>query len=158
MAIGIVLEAIPRLLSVTPKTMLLPVKLGLVARLMLTIALTVMLCASCISLILLRADETSCSAKNSDVLMRWLRVLLTFKGPETSETADPNPCFNYRLDVTFHGADGQQITVSGFCAADRNAVRTGAQSGNNWRTCFSPNVIGLFFVGPVVTVNRQKRD
>ncbi len=47
------------------------------------------------------AVEVRGSDDRPDVLMRWHRVSLTFDGPDTSETAEPNPCFNYRLDVTF---------------------------------------------------------
>ncbi len=36
-----------------------------------------------------------------DILMRWHRVSFTFDGPATSETANPNLYFNYRLYVTF---------------------------------------------------------
>ncbi len=34
------------------------------------------------------------------------------------------------------------MTVPGFYAADGNAGRTGADSGNKWRACFSPNEVG----------------
>ena len=37
----------------------------------------------------------------SGELKQWHDVVLTFDGPSTSETAEPNPFLNYRLNVTF---------------------------------------------------------
>src|SRR4051794_23480581 len=34
-------------------------------------------------------------------LRQWHDVALTFDGPATSESAEPNPFLNYRLNVTF---------------------------------------------------------
>ena len=89
-----------------------------------------------------QAVEIRGAEDNPDVLMRWHRVSLTFDGPATSETADSNTYFNYRLDVTFKGPSGQSLTVPGFYAADGNAGRTGADSGNKWRACVCPDEIG----------------
>lgn len=82
--------------------------------------------------------------ENPSKLMRWHRVSLTFDGPATSETAEPNPIFQYRMDVTFTGPSGQDMTVPGFYAADGNAGRTGASSGNKWRVYFSPDEEGYW--------------
>jgi hypothetical protein len=46
------------------------------------------------------------------------------------------------MDVTLHGPSGQNITVPGFFAADGNAGMTGADAGNKWRACFSPDEVG----------------
>ncbi|TWT39797.1 hypothetical protein KOR42_51750 [Thalassoglobus neptunius] len=89
-----------------------------------------------------RAVDVRGTSEAPDTLMRWHRVSLTFDGPETSETAQPNPYYQYRLDVTFEGPNGQQMTVPGFYAADGNAGQTGANSGNKWRAYFSPNQVG----------------
>ncbi|KPL08291.1 hypothetical protein AMJ86_01220 [bacterium SM23_57] len=89
-----------------------------------------------------KAVEIHGAENSPNVLMRWHRISLTFDGPATSETADPNPYFNYRLDVIFKGPSGQNMTVPGFFAADGDAGRTGAESGNKWRTYFSPDEIG----------------
>lgn len=79
----------------------------------------------------------------SGELERWHRVTLTFDGPETGETATPNPFLDYRLDVTFeHAATGERRTVPGFFAADGNAGETGATAGNKWRVHFSPSQHG----------------
>ncbi|MHC4287925.1 MAG: DUF5060 domain-containing protein, partial [Planctomycetota bacterium] len=48
----------------------------------------------------------------------WHKVTLSFDGPQTSETATPNPFTDYRLDVTFTGPSGQQYMVPGYYAAD----------------------------------------
>ena len=91
-----------------------------------------------------QATEIRGAEENPDVLKRWHRISLTFNGPQTSETAEPNPYFNYRLDVTFTGPSGQDMTVPGFYAADGNAGRTGADRGNKWRVYFSPNEVGYW--------------
>jgi len=91
-----------------------------------------------------QATEIRGAEENPDVLKRWHRISLTFNGPQTSETAEPNPYFNYRLDVTFTGPSGQDMTVPGFYAADGNAGRTGADRGNKWRVYFSPNEVGTW--------------
>lgn len=92
----------------------------------------------------LAAAEVRGSEEHPEVLQRWHRVSLTFDGPATSETAEPNPCFNYRLEVTFHGPSGQDMTIPGFFAADGKAGRSGANSGNKWRVCFSPDEVGYW--------------
>ncbi|QDU88770.1 hypothetical protein Pla175_21530 [Pirellulimonas nuda] len=89
-----------------------------------------------------RAVEVRGSDDSPDTLMRWHRVSLTFDGPTASETDPSNPCFNYRLDVTLRGPSGKEFTVPGFFAADGNAGRTGASSGDKWRANFCPNEVG----------------
>jgi hypothetical protein len=72
-------------------------------------------------------------------LKKWHRVTIAFEGAETSETAEPNPFLDYRLDVTFtHPASGKKLTVPGHYAADGYAGETGADSGKIWRVHFSP--------------------
>ena len=51
----------------------------------------------------------------------WQRVTLTFDGPHTSETAQPNPFADFRLNVPFIHAD-QRYVVPGFYAADGDAA------------------------------------
>jgi hypothetical protein len=76
-------------------------------------------------------------------LRRWHRVTLTFTGPDTSETADPNPFTDYRLNVTFtNGA--KSYVVPGFYAADGDAAETSAESGSQWRVHFTPDEIGTW--------------
>jgi Domain of unknown function (DUF5060) len=64
----------------------------------------------------------------SGELLQWHDVILTFAGPETSETADPNPFLFYRLDVTFTRG-GRSLVVPGYFAADGNAAESSANSG-----------------------------
>jgi hypothetical protein len=72
-------------------------------------------------------------------LRQWHRVSLTFEGPATSETADPNPFRHYRLDVVFtHTPTGEQRRVAGFFAADGAAAESSATAGTRWRVHFSP--------------------
>ncbi|MGF1633847.1 MAG: DUF5060 domain-containing protein [Phycisphaerae bacterium] len=75
-------------------------------------------------------------------LQTWHKVMVDFLGPQTSETATPNPFTDYRLDVTFTGPAGQTYVVPGFWAADGNAADTSAASGNVWRVNFSPDAPG----------------
>ena len=73
----------------------------------------------------------------------WHKVTLDFTGPLASETADPNPFTDYRLDVTFnHPASGRSLRVPGYFAADGNAANTSADSGEVWRVHFAPDAAG----------------
>ncbi|MEM7704052.1 MAG: DUF5060 domain-containing protein [Pseudomonadota bacterium] len=67
----------------------------------------------------------------------WHRVTLTFDGPSSSETADPNPFLDYRLNVTFSKST-TTLTVPGYFAGDG----TGGASGDQWRVHFSPPEAG----------------
>jgi CubicO group peptidase (beta-lactamase class C family) len=76
-------------------------------------------------------------------LKQWHRVTLTFAGPETSETASPNPFLDFRFNVTFtHASSKATFTVPGFFAADGKAAETSAAGGNQWRVHFTPNQTG----------------
>ena len=72
----------------------------------------------------------------------WHTVTLSFKGPETSETADPNPFTDYRLDVAFAGPSGKTYRVPGFYAADGDAAESGADAGSVWQVRFTPDAEG----------------
>jgi len=80
----------------------------------------------------------------SGELKQWHAVSVTFDGPQSSETASPNPFTDYRLDVTFTGPSGQTYKVPGYYAADGNAGETGATSGNKWRVKFHPDAVGTW--------------
>jgi len=99
----------------------------------------------------------------SGELKKWHKVTLTFDGPQTSETANPNPFLDYRLNVTFmHEGRGRPHRVPGYFAADGNAANTGADRGNKWRVHFAPDALGTwrysvsFRKGPNVAVNDRK--
>jgi Domain of unknown function (DUF5060)/Putative collagen-binding domain of a collagenase len=81
------------------------------------------------------------SAKISGELRAWHKISLTFKGPASGETADPNPFTDYRLVVTFTKGN-KNVKVTGFYAADGNAAQTSAKSGNQWRVHFVPDEAG----------------
>ena len=74
-------------------------------------------------------------------LQVWHTVTVAFDGPETSETAEPNPFTDYRLDVTFSGPE-DDFVVPGFFAADGQSAATSADSGSTWLVRFSPNTEG----------------
>lgn len=81
------------------------------------------------------------AAEVSGELKTWHRVTISFDGPESSETATPNPFTDYRLDVTFTRGN-QTVVVPGFYAADGDAANSSAESGSIWRVHFSPNEEG----------------
>ncbi len=72
----------------------------------------------------------------------WHTVTLTVDGPETSETAEPNPFTHYRVEAALAAPSGKEWTVPGFFAADGNAAETGAEAGNLWRVRFTPDEEG----------------
>ena len=93
-------------------------------------------CASLLILAVLACTQAASTQSTGDVsgeLKKWHRVTITFDGPQTSESADPNPFRDYRLVVTFKNGD-TEISVPGFYAADGNAAESGADSGNStWK-------------------------
>jgi hypothetical protein len=96
-----------------------------------------------IAIAMLRA--TAPAASVSGELRKWHKVMLSFNGPDTSESATPNPFTNYRLNVTFsHAASGKTYRVPGYYAADGNAANTSATSGNVWRVHFAPDETGTW--------------
>ena len=68
-------------------------------------------------------------------------IELTFKGPETSETANDNPFLNYRLEVEFSNGNNSQ-TIRGFYSADGNAAESSAESGSVWKVRYLPPTAG----------------
>lgn len=72
---------------------------------------------------------------------QWHDVVLTFDGPHTSETAEPNPFLHYQLDVTFTQGD-RKLVVPGYFAADGDAANTSATAGKKWRVHFVPDATG----------------
>ncbi|QJE98854.1 DUF7594 domain-containing protein [Luteolibacter luteus] len=85
------------------------------------------------------------AASISGELKKWHKVTLSFTGPNTSESATPNPFTNYRLNVRFsHAASGKSYLVPGYYAADGNAANSSATSGNVWRVHFAPDETGTW--------------
>ncbi len=70
-------------------------------------------------------------------------VTLDFIGPESSETATPNPFTDMELQLVFSQGE-TEIPVRGFFAADGKAAETSADSGNIWRAYFSPPSKGVW--------------
>ena len=93
----------------------------------------------------------------SGELRVWHTVTLAFDGPEASETSDPNPFTDYRLDVTFTGPGGDFL-VPGFFAGDGDSAESSADSGSTWAVRFAPNAAGewqyraSFRAGPGVAI------
>jgi hypothetical protein len=99
---------------------------------------------SSLSLLALLPALASAAGQVSGELKQWHAVSVTFDGPQSSETATPNPFTDYRLDVTFTGPSGQTFRVPGYYAADGNAGETGATAGNKWRVKFCPDAAGTW--------------
>ena len=77
----------------------------------------------------------------SGELKKWHKVTISFTGPDTSESAEPNPFRDYRLNVTF--AKGKKrYVVAGYYAADGKAGQTSATAGSKWRVHFVPDEEG----------------
>lgn len=106
----------------------------------------------------LAALASAADPRISGELRQWHRISLTFDGPQTSETANPNPFLDYRLNVMFE-KDGRRYVVPGYYAADGNAAESSATSGNKWRVDFIPDETGdwtwraSFRQGPAVAVS-----
>ena len=87
--------------------------------------------------------EVSHAATITGELKQWHTVTLTFAGPTTGESEEPNPFTDFRLTVVFtHPASQTQYTIPGFFAADGRAATTSASEGNQWRVRFSPPKVG----------------
>ncbi len=96
---------------------------------------------SCIMLLSILFNGCSKAPQVTGELKKWHTVTLTFDGPETSETAQPNPFLYYRFDVTFTQGEKTYV-VPGYFAADGDAANTSAESGNQWRVHFTPDAVG----------------
>jgi hypothetical protein len=73
----------------------------------------------------------------------WRAVTLDLDGPDSGETATPNPFADYRLDVTFTQGDRRYV-VPGYFAACGDAAETGCASGSVWRVRFTPDAPGAW--------------
>ena len=120
-------------------------------------------CAVCFTLVAVAWSQAVPGGQISGELKKWHKVTLTFEGPKTSETAEPNPFLYYRLNVAFkHQETGKSYLVPGYYAADGDAANTSADSGNKWRVHFAPNQVGIwkynvsFRKGPNVAVSEGK--
>lgn len=79
----------------------------------------------------------------SGELKRWHKTNLTFNGPDTFETANPNPFSDYRLDVTFsHSASNTTHIVPGFYSGCDTPAENSCASGNKWSVNFAPDYTG----------------
>jgi hypothetical protein len=68
----------------------------------------------------------------------WHPLTLSVAGPDTRESATPNPFLDVRLQVRFENGDAL-YEVPGYYAADGKAAYTGAERGNVWRAHFVPD-------------------
>jgi len=96
--------------------------------------LLVMLACSCQI-----SSPTMVSVKGE--MMRWHKIELWIRGPETSEFAEENPFLDYRLEVTFTQGE-RSFRVPGFFAADGDAGNSSAREGNIWKVYFRPDEPG----------------
>ncbi|MDQ8201749.1 DUF5060 domain-containing protein [Pelagicoccus sp. SDUM812003] len=96
---------------------------------------------------------------------QWQPITLRFEGPQTSETAEPNPFTSTRLLATFtHQRTGRDLTVRGFYAADGNAAHTSAEMGNVWLLHFTPDLPGRWTynaslrTGPLIAISDDPEE
>jgi hypothetical protein len=108
------------------------------------------------------AAQEGSAAPIGGELKLWHKLTFDFTGPETAESATPNPFTDYRLDVVFtHLASGKTYVVPGYYAADGHAAQTSASSGNHWRAHFAPGEVGTwtytasFRTGPLLAVSED---
>ncbi len=99
------------------------------------------LCTVAVVIALLDQVVTLAAGQVGGELRTWHKVTITFDGPQTSETTEPNPFTDYRLDVTFSQGDKRYV-VPGYYAADGDAASTSAEAGNKWRVHFAPGAPG----------------
>ncbi|MEO0794388.1 MAG: DUF5060 domain-containing protein [Verrucomicrobiota bacterium] len=93
----------------------------------------------------LNAQSVTVVGEGEPTPRQWHRTTLELTGPNTSETANPNPFTNYRFDVEFrHPATGTTYRVPGYFAADGNAGETSASSGNKWHAHLSADHTGTW--------------
>ncbi|MCP4454475.1 MAG: DUF5060 domain-containing protein, partial [Planctomycetes bacterium] len=98
-------------------------------------------------ILILSMSLSATEASANDVhgtLMQWHKTVISFKGPDGSESASPNPFSDYRLDVTFTDPAGQTRRVPGYYAADGRAAHTSADSGSVWQVRFVPDEPGIW--------------
>ncbi|MEM9572828.1 MAG: DUF5060 domain-containing protein [Pseudomonadota bacterium] len=88
-----------------------------------------------------RSAPVRAVTEHRPVHQQWHTLTLSFEGPTTSETANPNPFTDYRLLVDFVHPKSS-YTVRGFYAADGNAAETSADAGNVWQVRFTPDELG----------------
>ena len=81
------------------------------------------------------------TVRNAD--RAWRPVTVEVQGPGTSESAEPNPFLDYRLEVTFRNGP-RVVRVPGYYAADGEAAETGASEGSVWRVHFVPEAAGTW--------------
>lgn len=81
--------------------------------------------------------------KVSGELKQWHKITIDLNGPYAHEHDNqPNPFTDYRMTVRFKHADGTELTVPGYFAADGDAANSSAQSGTVWRAHFAPSKTG----------------
>ena len=98
-----------------------------------------------ILLVLITSSPLIWAQDVSGELMRWHKVTLTFDGPNTSETASPNPFLDYSFEVTFtHPGSGKTYVIPGYYAACGNAANNSCTAGNKWRVHFAPDRTGTW--------------
>lgn len=103
---------------------------------------TISICCTFLAVVLFNAVSAH-SVVVSGELKQWHKVTLTFDGPESSESAEPNPFLDYRLQVDFT-KDNKTYIVPGYYAADGDAANSSADSGNKWRVHFAPDETGVW--------------
>ncbi len=94
------------------------------------------------TILILMIFSLTLSGQNiSGELQRWHKITITANGPNTSESATPNPFMNFRFDATFTHENGKKYVVPGYYAGCDNPAE-GCDSGNKWKVHFTPDRTG----------------
>lgn len=107
-------------------------------------------------ILLMAMARTAAGQEISGPLERGSAINVAFDGPQTAESADPNPFRDVRFDVTFtHEATGRTAGVPAYFAADGRAAETGASAGSTWRVHFVPPDTGRWIYRTSVRIGRD---
>ena len=82
-------------------------------------------CVVCFMLVVGVWNQAAHTGQVSGELKKWHKVAVTFDEPQTSETANPNPFMDYRLNASFtHQGSGESKVIRSYYAADGDAANT----------------------------------
>ncbi len=101
------------------------------------------ICSWSIVFLFLFSCQNSFAGTVSGELKKWHKVTVSFDGPNTSETANPNPFTDFKLQVTFTNGT-TTYNVPGYYAADGNAANSSSTAGNKWLVHFAPDKTGVW--------------
>ncbi|WP_395339814.1 DUF5060 domain-containing protein [Ningiella sp. W23] len=83
--------------------------------------------------------------KQSPIVIAFGRAIeVNILGKQVSESDEINPFVDYLMEVEFTHESGTVVRVEGYFAGDGDAANSGADSGQVWRTKFTPQLKGTW--------------